>query len=153
MLHALRHQPLAGFADMAQLAFEARNVAVDRVELALNRIGRIAGRIVIGSRLFQLTLDFAQPCGQLFDLGRHLLQFGAEPAGFASGFFMPQPPQQVLLLSLLELHRREAPRHFGLLGQFVDLGVEFAAYIRDPCQVLARVLQPRFGLAAPLLVA
>ena len=79
MLHALRHQPLAGFADMAQLAFEARNVAVDRVELALNRIGRIAGRIVIGSRLFQLTLDFAQPCGQLFDLGRHLLQFGAEP--------------------------------------------------------------------------
>jgi hypothetical protein len=63
-----------------------------------------------------------------------------------------EEPQLVLLQRLLVVQRAVLLGHLGLRLQLLEVRVEFAQDVVDARQVLARVLQPIFGLAAALLV-
>ena len=58
----------------------------------------------------------------------------------------------MLLQRALVLQRAVLLRHHGLAFELVEVGVQLAQDVLDAGDVLARVLQPALGFAAPLLV-
>ncbi|KAG1267514.1 hypothetical protein G6F65_013909 [Rhizopus arrhizus] len=89
--------------------------------------------------------------GFQFVLGlRHFLSFLG--TFFARPGFL-QEPQRMLLLFAVGLEFAVAGGHFGLRLKLLQLAVQFPQDVFDARQVLARVGQAVFGLAAAFLVA
>ena len=152
-LVAARLQAVAGIDHVADFGFQAADLRVGLVQPALGGMHRVAGGVM--GLAAGLQRSFARPQagdgGFQLVLGlRHLL--GLLGAFFARPGFL-QEPQRVLLLFTVGLELAVAPGHFGLRLQLFQLAVEFAQDVFDAGQVLARVGQAVFGLAAPFLVA
>ncbi|MNK90338.1 hypothetical protein D3C87_1103870 [compost metagenome] len=68
------------------------------------------------------------------------------------GLALAQQPQQLLLFLAVGLQGLEALGYLGLAFELVEVGAEFAQDVFHAGQVLARVAQAVFGLAAAFLV-
>ena len=147
LLHAL-----APFHHKADFGLQTPHVRAGFVQQALGLIHLVACGVMRLAHGFQLGLNMAQighaglervDCGQ--SVGLHLGLVG-------QCFGTLEEPLLVLLLRHFGLQRVVLLGHLGLLFELLEVGVELAQDVFHPRQVLARVRQAVFGLAAAFLV-
>ncbi|MCY1216441.1 hypothetical protein D9M72_283140 [compost metagenome] len=146
-LHAI-----ARFHHVADLGFELADFGIGLIQRALRGVHAIGRPVVRGAHGFQLGLDVAQLRGLRFQVDLGLLDGALVAFLLLLGLALAQQPQQVLLLFAVGVQRFEALRHLSLAFQFFEVAAEFAQDVFDAGQVLARVGQAVFGLAAAFLV-
>ncbi len=105
-----------------------------------------------GAHGFELGFDMAQLRSLRLQVDLGLLDSALVAFLLLLGLALAQQPQQVLLFFAVGVQRLEALRHLGLAFQFFEVAAEFAQDVFDAGQVLARVRQAVFGLAAAFLV-
>jgi hypothetical protein len=95
----------------------------------------------------QFGLDLAQTGGFRLETVLRFAEFLLDACALALGVALLRVPQPVLGEVEFFLQRMIVLRHFGLCRELVDLVFKFALDVLDPVQVVARILQPRLGLA------
>ena len=151
-LRCLVLQAGPALADIADLGFQALHFGVGGVQIALRGAERVARFVVRAAHFFQAFLDLAQARGFGFQLVRRPVDFARMALRLVIGFHLAQQPQQVLLALHVALQFLELQGYLGLLVELVDLQRQLLADVGYPRQILARIVQPVLGLAAPLLV-
>ena len=101
---------------------------------------------------FQIRFHMAQIGNARLQVVGGFVNVGLQTALACFSLAALDEPQLVLLERAVGLEGVEALRHLGLLFQFVQIGIELAQDVVHTGQVLARVRQTVFGLAAPLFV-
>ncbi len=84
-----------------------------------------------------------------------VLRFGqilVDARALLGGVVLAGKPQAMLGKRQIGLQAAVVLGDFGLRGELLDLGLEFALDVLDAVHVVARVLQPRFGFLAAFLV-
>src|SRR5882672_4010863 len=151
-LGELRLKPLPGVGDEADLGFEARDVGVGAVELALRGRKRVAGGVMLRPRLLELALALAQARGLGLELDPGPLDVPGMPLRLGLRLVAPEQRQQVLLVGAVGDQLVVAPRDLGLLVEVLDLRAELLADVAHPGEVVASVGEAMLGLAPALLV-
>ena len=151
LLHALL-DALAALDHVADLGLQLAHLGRGFVQPPLGLVDLVAGLVVRLAHGFQVGLDVADFRHAAFQLVDGLQAFLADLGQIALGVLLFQEPQLVLLERHAGLQRVVLGRHHGLLFQLVEVGVQLAQDVLDARQVLARVAQAVFGLAAALLV-
>src|SRR5581483_8386268 len=151
-LRELRFEALTRLGDEPDLGLETRDLGVGAVQLALRRVQRVAGAVVVGSRLLGLALGVAQARRLGLELDRAALDVAGVARDLGLRVVAADQPQQALLVRALGRELVELARDLGLLRELLDLRAELGADVADARQVLARVGEPVLGLAPPLLV-
>src|SRR6266581_1792804 len=151
-LRKLCVETLPGIGHEAYFGFKAGDVGVDSVELPLRGAQCVSRSVMLRARALELELDFAQPRGLGFELGRAALDFARMPLRLRLRIVATQEPQQILLLCPVGRKLVVPSRDFGLLFQPLDLRLEFLADVAQAREVVAGVGEAMFGFAAPLLV-
>ena len=137
---------------VAQLRFMARDLGVRGIQRALRRVHRIARLVVRGARGFEPRLERARLRVLGFELVGDARHVGAMALALGGGVATAQVPQEVLLELQVVLQLLVARRDRGLRVELLDLRAELQADVADAREVLARIGEPRLGLAAPFLV-
>ena len=143
---------LASLDHVADALFEPAHLECSLGQLALALVQCIAAGIVRLAHGFHVGLDLAQLGDACFQRGGGIEQRGMHALLFLRRVAVLQEPELLLLQRGLFLQRAVGLRHLGLLFQLVEVGIQLAQDVVDAGQVLARVLQPALGFAAPLLV-
>src|SRR5690606_6153483 len=152
-LVAARLQAIARFDDVADLGFQAADLGIGLVQLALRGVHGIAGGVVRLPARFELGLAGTQAGDRGFQIVLGLGDFLVFTlALFArAGFF--QQPQGKLLFLAIGLQFAVLPRHFGLRLELFQLAAQLAQDVLDAGEVLARVGQAVLGFAAALFIS
>ena len=123
------------------------------VKAALNGAQRICIRGLVGANALDLCLGFAQIREHRLHRSFATRCRGIANPGFRIKTLQPQRQQLRGQLSLLFFERLIAAGGGGLALQVADLLLHLFAQVVQAIQILARVADAAFGLAAPLLVA
>ena len=112
----------------------------------------VAGLVMLDAHGLQIGLGGAQLRELGLELVERLAAGGLHALGVLGGVAALQEPElmQAALAQMLQL--AVARRHFGLAFELLQIAAELAQDVVDARQVLAGVLQPVLGLAAPFLV-
>ena len=145
-------QPAARLDDEPDLRFQAADLGIGLVQLALRLVQAVADAEMGLAQVLQFELDVAQPGGLFLEVGLALRHVARVPGLLGLRFVLAQQPEQLLLFFLVGLQGMEAVRHHSLCVEFLNVGVQFAQDVVDAQQILARVAQPVRGFAAALLV-
>ncbi len=144
--------PLAVVAYEGEFLFDAGDLGVGLVQLALCRVQRVARCVVLAAKLLRAPFRVAQSRGLCLELDRHALELALQTRALVADFLLLDVPEQLPGASELGLQRLIALRGLGLCGQVLELGAELAADIFDAVQVAAGVRKPELGLAAALAI-
>ena len=118
----------------------------------MRRRDRVGGRIPGLAQFLELGFDRTQIGGLRFERDLGLFDVARDLLALGFGFALAQQPQQLELLVAIGLQALVALGNHGLGFELFEVAAEFAQDVFDPGQVLARVVQPVFGLAAAFLV-
>src|SRR6267378_5388813 len=114
-LRKLRVETLSGLGYEAYFGFKTGDVGVDAVELPLRCAERVPRSVVLCTRLLEIALDFAQPRGLGFELGRAVLDFARMAPRLGLRIAAAQEPQQILFLRPIGRQLVVSSRDLGLL--------------------------------------
>ncbi len=148
----LRAHAAAVFAQERDLLLERLHLGVGGVEGPLELLQTIGFLVVAAAQLLERSLGLAQLRQLGFEGHLDLLRLvGVAIAGLL-GLAQARKGEEVLVERELRLQVLVLRRDLGLLAEARELGVELGADVAHARQVLARVLEPQLGLAAPLAV-
>ncbi|MNM39124.1 hypothetical protein D3C81_498940 [compost metagenome] len=148
----LRLQAGTRFDDELDLRFQAADFSIRLVQMALRRMQAVPHGKVRLAHLLEGQLDIAQLGRLLFQVCLRLFHFAEIARLLVLRLVLAQQPQQLLLFFLVRLQGVEARGHGRLRFEFFQVGIEFAQDVFHAQQILARVLQTVFRLAAAFLV-
>ena len=151
-LFLFAHQPRMGFARVLDGLFEARDLGASGIVLALHDVEMFVGLGLARAQLLDPGLDRALPRERGIERGLVLRQHQVLLLKPGVQFLPAQRQQLRACVAFFLFQFLVARRGTRLLVQFSDLGLEFAANVGDPRQVLACVLDASFGFLAPFLV-
>ena len=147
----LRHaQALLG--DVFDVLLQAGDFGIRRIQLALFDVQRVGQLIMPAARSFQLAFDVAQPRRCRFQFGARFLGGLRKFDALCFRFLLFHQPEQTLGEVALRLQRAILFRHFGLRAQMHQLLFQFLQNIADAQQIVARVADTQFGLAAAVAI-
>ena len=145
-------QAAARLDDELDLRFQAADLGIGLVQMALRNMHAIAGGVMRLAHVLQVRLDMAQLRGLFLQIGLRLFDFAKEFFLFRLGFVLAQQPKQLLLFILIGLQLPEFLCDGCLRFQLFQIRGQLAQDVFDTGQVFACVLQAVFGFPAALLV-
>ena len=150
-LQLVRHAA-AVLGEERDLLLERLHVSVGGVERALQLLQPIGALVVPAAQRLERALRFAQLRGLGLERDLRLLHLVRVAVARLLGLAQPREREQVLVERDLRLQLLVLGGDLRLLREVLELRAELGADVADPRQVLARVLEPRLRLAAPLAV-
>ena len=147
----LRHA-LALVGYVFDVLLQPRDFGVCRVQLALPDVQRVGKLVMTAARCLQLAFDVAQPGGLRFQFVAGLFNGLRVSHALRFGFLLLYQPEQVLRGVALRLQRAILFRHFGLRAQMHQLFFQLLQNVADTQQIVARIADAQFGLAAAVAV-
>ena len=147
LLHAL-----AAFHHVADLGFELADLGRGFVELALGLVDLVASGVMGLADGFEIRLHRAQVGHARFEVVHGLQAIQAHLGLLFLSVGALQKPLLVLLERGVGLQRVVSGGHLGLFFELFEVGVELAQDVFYAGEVLARVRQAVFSLAAALFV-
>ena len=151
ILH-LAIQPVAGGVLVRHGLLDACDFGLRLVIRCLCGVQRVLPGKLGLARGFQRRFDMAQACGFGFQFVLRLDQILVDARPLLRGVVLSGKPQTMLGKRQVGLQAAVVLGDFGLRGELLDLGLEFALDVLDAIHVVARVLQPGFGFLAAFLV-
>jgi len=151
VLH-LAIQALAGGVLVRHGLLDARDFRLRLVIRCLRAVERVLPGELGLARGFQCRFDVAQARGLGFQPVLRLGEILVDARALLRGVVLPGIPQAVLGKGQVGLQLLVVLGDLGLRGELFDLAPEFALDVLDAVEVVARVLQPRLGFLAALLV-
>ena len=147
----LRHA-LALLGNVLDVLLQTRDLRIRRVQIALLDVQCVGKLVMTATRGFELAFDFAQARRFALEFGAGLLGALRIPDALRFGLLFLDQPEQLLCGVALRFQRAVLLRHLSLFAQVHQLFFQLLQDVADAQQIVARVADAQFRLAAAVAV-